>query len=93
MNTTVQTVKDLVTLTGGKFFTILFIKKDGTTRKMQARIGVKKGLVKSGDARPKAPSKNQDLISVYDVKAKGYRSVDANRVLSIKCGGIEYVAE
>lgn len=37
-------------LQGGKFFTVTFIKKDGTIRKMNARLGVTKGLTGKGMA-------------------------------------------
>jgi len=37
--------------TNGKFFTIKFIKKDGTLRKMTCRTGVSKGVTGKGLAR------------------------------------------
>ena len=38
-------MKQKIESTRGKFFTVNFVKKDGSVRKMLARTGVKKGLV------------------------------------------------
>ena len=75
-------VKDLIVNTQGKFFTVEFVKKDGTNRKMIARTGVKKGLVGAGRSKPLA----DHLVCVFDVQSKGYRTIDVNRVLAFKCG-------
>ena len=44
-------LKSMIKNTNGKFFTCLFVKKDGTLRKMTARVGVKKGLANNGFVR------------------------------------------
>lgn len=80
----------------GKIFTVTFIKKDGTLRKMNCRLGVKAGL--SQDPNKKGMSYNPDekyLLNVYDVKSKdekkkNYRMVDLNTVMSLKTSGVEY---
>lgn len=75
-------VKNLIANTKGKFFSIEYVKKDGTDRKMLAQTGVKKGLVGAGRSKPLA----EHLVCVFDIQAKGYRTIDVNRVLSFKCG-------
>ena len=75
-------VKDLIVNTQGKFFTVEFVKKDGSNRKMLARTGVKKGLVGAGRSKLLA----DNLVCVYDIQAKGYRTIDVSRVSSFKCG-------
>jgi hypothetical protein len=76
--------KQLIESTRGRFFTVEFVKKDGSNRKMLARTGVKKGLVGAGRSKPLA----ENLVCVYDVQAKGYRTVNCDKVLSFKCGGL-----
>lgn len=71
---------------GGKFFTVVFTKKDGSVRKLNGRLGVKKHL-RGGE---KSFSDAQiNALTVFDLKAKGYRTVKLDKVTSLKCGGKE----
>ena len=67
----------------GKFFTVEFTKKDGTLRKMTARLGVKKHL-KGGSKSFNDADFN--YLTVFDLVKKGYRTVNLNTVTSLKCG-------
>lgn len=79
-------LKEIIQETKGKFFTVNFIKKDGTKRHMLARLGVKKYL-KGGEN----PAKNRDnLIVVFDVHKRAYRMINLDTLLSFKCGDKEY---
>ena len=75
-------MKQKIESTRGKFFTVNFVKKDGSVRKMLARTGVKKGLVGAGRVRPLA----NNLVCVWDVQSKGYRTINCDSVLDFKCG-------
>lgn len=66
--------------TNGKMFTVCFIKKDGTERIMNCRLGVKKHL--KGGASTTSHKKN--LVTVYDVKAEGYRNINLDTIKWIK---------
>jgi hypothetical protein len=83
----IQLIKD----TKGAFFTVKFIKKDGTERIMNCRLGVKKYL--HGGELPYDPVA-KGLLPVWDpVAAKtsdGYRIINTNTILSAKIGGNEY---
>jgi hypothetical protein len=86
----IQLIKD----TKGAFFTVKFIKKDGTERIMNCRLGVKKYL--HGGELPYDPVA-KGLIPVWDPiaakkqdKSEGYRSISTNTILSAKIGGKEY---
>ena len=83
----IQLIKD----TKGAFFTVKFIKKDGTERIMNCRLGVKKYL--HGGELPYDPVA-KGLLPVWDpVAAKtsdGYRIINTNTILSAKIGGKEY---
>ena len=88
-----MTQKDLHNLikeTNGKFFTVTFIKKDGTERTMNARLGVKVYL-RGGQLEYDAEEKG--LIPVYDVKTKGYRMVNVSTITNLKIGKNEYTVE
>jgi hypothetical protein len=83
-----ETAKELIFDTKGKFFTVTFIKKDGSERVMNARLGVKKYL-RGGELRYDPAEFN--YITVYDMGAKGYRMVNANTIKNLKIGKNEYV--
>jgi hypothetical protein len=82
-----QDAKQLIRDTKGKFFTVTFIKKDGTTRVMNARLGVKVYL-KGGELPYDANEKG--LIPVYDIQKKSYRMVNINTISNLKIGNKEY---
>lgn len=81
----------LIKGTKGAFFTVKFIKKDGTERIMNCRLGVKKYL--HGGELPYDPVA-KGLLPVWDpVAAKtsdGYRIINTNTISSAKIGGKEY---
>jgi hypothetical protein len=83
-----ETAKELIFDTKGKFFTVKFIKKDGSERVMNARLGVKKYL--KGGTLAYDPAEF-NYITVYDMGAKGYRMVNANTIKNLKIGKNEYV--
>lgn len=67
----------------GKFFTVTFTKKDGTLRKMNARLGVTKHL-KGGTKGYDDAAHN--FLTVFDLGKRGYRTVNLSTVRSLKCG-------
>jgi hypothetical protein len=83
-----ETAKELIFDTKGKFFTVTFIKKDGSERVMNARLGVKKYL--KGGTLAYDPAEF-NYITVYDMGSKGYRMVNANTIKNLKIGKNEYV--
>lgn len=81
MNNWLTSAKD-----SGRFFSVLFIKADGSLRSMNCRGGVRKFL-KNADA---APRKTPDgVFVVFDVKAMEYRSIPMDRILTIRANGAE----
>jgi len=71
----------------GQFFSVKFVKKDGSIRKMTCRKGVKKGLTGGG---AKYNPVEKGLISVYDVAKGAYRTVNFDTLLEFKLGGLSY---
>lgn len=73
---------------GGKFFRVSFIKRtNGKLRVMRARTGVKKHL--SGKGAPYSFN-SKGLLSVWDVDAKGYRSVPTDAIVDFQCGDLRW---
>ena len=83
-----EKAKELIFDTKGKFFTVTFIKKDGSERVMNARLGVKKYL--KGGTLAYDPAEF-NYITVYDMGSKGYRMVNANTIKNLKIGKNEYI--
>ena len=79
--------KILIKATKGKFFTVTFTKKDGTTRVMNCRLGVKAYL--KGGELPYDPEP-KGLIPVYDMGKQEYRMINANTITNIKIGNKEF---
>ena len=61
----------------GKFFSVTFLKKDGSVREMNCRMGVEKHL-KGG-----VKTLTDNYICVYDMQAEGYRSINPETVQSV----------
>jgi hypothetical protein len=70
--------------TNGKFFTVKFIKKDGTLRKMTCRTGVSKGVTGKGLA---FEPKEKGLKVVWSTDAEGYRMFNLAQVTEITFNG------
>ena len=82
---------EMIRSSNGAIFGVDFVKRTtGEVRKMTARLGVKKHL-KGGEAAYDAAAK--DLIFVYDVAAKGYRSIALDAIKAIRFGGEKYEVE
>lgn len=70
----------------GRFFSVLFVKADGTIRKMTCRGGVRKFL-KNADAAPR--KEPEGVFVVFDVKAMEYRSIPMERILALRADKTE----
>lgn len=70
-----------------EYFTVMFIKKDGTERVMNAQKGVTKHLA-GGEL--KFDPTQRGLIVVFDPKAGGYRMINKNTLKWVKIRGKVY---
>ena len=73
--------KNLIKSTNGRFFRVTFIKADGTIRKMIARIGCKIGVKGTGHAL-----KVDNIVRVFDIIKREWRSIPLDRLIDFKCG-------
>lgn len=74
-----QALKEVLA-TDGKFFSVEFIKKDGSYRKMNCRIGVKKGV--KGTGMSYDPIKN-GVLPVWDLQKDAFRMINLKTIKKI----------
>jgi len=79
---TISQMRQLLDSTAGKVFSVTFVKKDGSIRDMVCRNEVSKGT--SGGVAGHAHK--EELYTVYDMQAQGFRCVNLTTVKRIKCG-------
>lgn len=73
---------------GGKIFGVRFVKRTtGEIRDMQARMGVTKHLA---GGEPSYDREAKQLLCVFDMAKKSYRSIPVEGVLSLTVDGIHY---
>jgi hypothetical protein len=70
---------DRILFSNGKIFSVEFIKKDGTKRLMNCRLGVTKHL--KGGSSTLDPEK---FITVYDLQSEGYRAINKDSIINVK---------
>lgn len=72
----------------GGIFNVKFYKADGSTRSMNARFGVRKGV--NGKGLRYDPSERNNII-VYSMNDKGFRTINLDRIRTIKFNKQIYV--
>jgi hypothetical protein len=87
MKIDIKNAVKLIQSTSGKIFTVSFIKKDGTLRKMNCRLGVTKHL-KGGELA--FDPKEYDLVPVFDVQKNAYRMINTDTLVEVTVGGETY---
>tara|TARA_R110001606_G_scaffold169018_1_gene313877 strand:- start:324 stop:599 length:276 start_codon:yes stop_codon:yes gene_type:complete len=89
MNTINRTrAKELIKNSKGLIFSTTFTKLDGSHRLMIARL--KKYISKTGRKAP-YKAENYDLIPIYDMKLKGWRSLNLNTLLTLSINKTKYI--
>lgn len=81
-------LRELVEGTKGRIMKVRFIKKDNSVREMLCRTQVKKGQTGAG-----RHWSHEHIVTVYDMVKHQYRSIDLNRLKSLRCGKIIFQAE
>jgi len=76
-------ILEKINLLNGQFFTVEFIKKDGSTRLMNCRTGVKKYLTNNGKTIKFTNPIDNGILRVYDLQTKGYRSINIDTIKKI----------
>ena len=81
-----EIVRNAIEQTNGRFFSVSFIKKDGTERKMLARTGCKVGINGNGYFLKEETKAN--VIRIYDIIKKAWRTITFENVFEFKCGNV-----
>ena len=79
-------LRNIISATKGQFFSVRFVKENGSMRNMICRTGVKKGI--KGTGYPMSESKKLIRWRVYDMNKKAYRTIPIDRIRSIKTVGL-----
>jgi hypothetical protein len=86
MSTRLQTIRNLIASSQGRFFTATFVKKNGETRVMNARIGVKSH---SAGGTPSTAAHEQ-YMTVFDAQIKAYRTLNLETISKLKINGVTF---
>lgn len=74
-------------LASNTFFSVRFVKKDGSIRDMRCRFGVKKNLNPNSKGLTETQSKslaNSPYLVVTDLDKEAYRKINISTILSLK---------
>jgi len=71
----------------GLFFTVDFVKANGTLRRLNGRLHVTKGVKGTGAAYS---ASDYGYLTVYDVQAKAYRTVNLATLRRVSLDGASY---
>lgn len=82
--------KELIKNSKGLIFNASFIKKDNTVRVLTGRLKVTQYLKENANKQPYDPNK-YNLQPVYDLKAKGYRMLNFNTLLTLSINANKYI--
>lgn len=87
MNT--NDLKSTILATHARLFKVVFQKSDGTIRTMYAKVGVERFKSKKPNKR-KVGEYSDNLIRVFDMEIKQYRSFNLSNVLEFECGNKQF---
>jgi hypothetical protein len=86
-NVTREKLDKLLTDQRGKFFSVKFVKKDGTLRMSNGRFGVVKYL--NGGIN-KVTRYDNTYDTTFDVQVMGYRTINLHTIVSVRANKTEY---
>ena len=76
-------------ITRDKFFTVDYVKKDGSRRTLNGRLGVTKYLKNKDNVNNL--TKLSNYVTMFEI-GKGYRSLQQERILQLRVGHKRYTA-
>ena len=75
----------IIKQTEGRICTISFIKDNGRSRTITGRVGVK---YQGQTSSHRMDSPTRCFFLIYSMRDRGFRRIDAEAVVSIKCDGL-----
>ena len=92
MQVSLEKLQDIVINSDGKLFSASFIKKDGSTRNIVCRLGVKSYI--KGSGKPSyALKKDNPYQLVFDFQKSAYRVINMETLFKIKFQNKTYFRE
>ena len=85
-----ETAKQHIYKTNGKFFSAVFIKKNGDKRFIHCMTKSKKGV--KGVGLKYNPDKVNNVI-VKDLKIHQFRTINVDTLIELNAGGVKYKVE
>jgi hypothetical protein len=85
------TIRKFREFVGSGIFTVTFIKKDGTLRTMNARLGVSKyvqGTQPEVTAKRKATLTAQNMVGVFEMPKVQYRTINLDTIKVLSANGV-----
>jgi len=82
-----QAMGKILSFNNGRFFSVKFVKKDGSVRKMTCKKVVKKAINGKG---AKYNALERGYLPVYDVSKEAYRTLNFDTLQEFKLNGIKY---
>jgi hypothetical protein len=79
-----QTIRNLLDNTDGRFFTVQFEKQNGDLRVMNCRGGVRRYLKGGTNNMEDKPQ----YYTVFDVRRKSYRTINLSTIQNIRIDGV-----
>ena len=86
-----QQKHDIIQSSEGAICSCVFVKKDGSVREMNFRLGVKKHLSPNGGYN--TLTEYPQYVTVFDMKANSYKALNLDTLLKLKVNGKEYSFE
>ena len=86
----VKTIRDIINASGGHICSVIFVKMDGTVRKMNFRRHVTKGV--NGKGLKYKPESKGNMI-VWEMKSDGkkcWKTIKLKNVMSLNANGKSY---
>lgn len=80
----IEQLRSAIASTHSKCFVVRFIKLDGSERIMYAKTGLKRFLSKKVNKR-KVQRTNNDVVCVFDMESKSYKSFRLSSVTEFRC--------
>ena len=85
MNT--EQLRNEISKTNASLFRVSFVKANGENRTMYAKVGIKRHLSKNPNKRV-VKNVNQDIVRVYDMESKSYKSFKLDSVFEFRSGKV-----
>lgn len=90
-------MRAILTKAGARFASVVFVKKDGSLRRMtyvnaKHRAHLMKHTERGDKAAITFAANNPDMLRVYDATKRDFRTVTLPRVICARVDGVQYVS-